>query len=88
MVHGIATPFNFTSIGANLTFAPAIMGNVVIWKPSGYFYSVLLISISDSTVFSNYQIMKIFQEAGLPDGVINYVPGPAETVSGIVLLSV
>jgi len=61
------TPFNFTSIAGNLPAAPAIMGNVVVWKPS------------KTAIYSAAVIMEIFQEAGLPDGVINlvYVSGPA-----------
>lgn len=55
------TPFNFTSIAANLSAAPAMMGNVVVWKPA------------DSQVYSAEIIMEIFREAGLPDGVINMV---------------
>lgn len=60
------TPFNFTSIGGNLPTAPAMCGNVVIWKPS------------DTQVFSAQMFMKILIEAGLPDGVINlvYADGP------------
>lgn len=60
------TPFNFTSIAGNLPAAPAMMGNVVVWKPS------------KTAVYSAAVIMEIFQEAGLPDGVINlvYVGGP------------
>lgn len=56
------TPFNFTAIGANLCSSPALMGNTVIWKPS------------DNAVLSNYYVMKVFMEAGLPAGVINFVP--------------
>jgi len=67
------TPFNFTSIGANLSSAPAQMGNAVIWKPAS------------STVFSNYHIMKLFEAAGLPPGVINFVPGNASTISDVLL---
>jgi 1-pyrroline-5-carboxylate dehydrogenase len=63
------TPFNFTSIGTNLSAAPAIMGNSVIWKPAS------------STVYSNYYIFKIFEAAGLPPGVINFVPGNAGPIS-------
>ena len=61
------TPFNFTSIAGNLPAAPAMMGNVVVWKPS------------KTAVYSAAVIMEILQEAGLPDGVINlvYVGGPA-----------
>lgn len=55
------TPFNFTSIAANLGAAPALMGNTVVWKPS------------KTAVYSAHLIMKVFQEAGLPDGVINLV---------------
>lgn len=63
------TPFNFTAIGGNLVAAPALMGNVVIWKPS------------PSAVYSNYLIHKIFLEAGLPPNVIQFVPGDAEEVT-------
>ncbi len=60
------TPFNFTSIAGNLPAAPAMMGNVVVWKPS------------KTAIYSAAVIMEVFQEAGLPDGVINlvYVSGP------------
>jgi 1-pyrroline-5-carboxylate dehydrogenase len=57
------TPFNFTSIAANLPSAPALMGNVAIWKPS------------EHSMLSNYYLMKLMEEAGLPPGVINFVPG-------------
>src|SRR5881296_266027 len=67
------TPFNFTSIGTNLSSAPAQMGNAVIWKPAS------------STVFSNYHVMKLFEAAGLPPGVINFVPGNASTISDVLL---
>ncbi len=67
------TPFNFTSIGANLSSSPALMGNGVIWKPAS------------STVFSNYYIFKLFEAAGLPPGVINFVPGNAATISDVAL---
>ncbi len=62
------TPFNFVSIGGNLPTAPAMMGNVVIWKPAS------------SVVFSNYQIMKILMEAGMPAGVINFLPGSGSKI--------
>ena len=67
------TPFNFTSIAANLPGAPALMGNVAIWKPS------------HSAVFSNYYLMKVYEEAGLPPGVIQFVPGPAREVTAQLL---
>jgi 1-pyrroline-5-carboxylate dehydrogenase len=67
------SPFNFTSIGGNLSSAPAIMGTTVVWKPAA------------TAVYSNYFIMKLLLEAGLPDGVINFVPGPASTISDAVL---
>lgn len=57
------TPFNFTSIAGNLPTAPALMGNTVVWKPAS------------SAVYSAYYIMQILKAAGLPDGVINLVPG-------------
>jgi 1-pyrroline-5-carboxylate dehydrogenase len=61
------TPFNFTSIAANLCAAPAMMGNVVVWKPS------------DTQIYSAQVIMELFKAAGLPDGVVNivYCDGPA-----------
>jgi len=55
-------PFNFTAIGANLCSAPALMGNVVLWKPSG------------TAVLSSYIVFQILREAGLPPGVINFIP--------------
>ena len=67
------TPFNFTSIGGNLPSAPALMGNVVLWKPS------------ESAVYSNYFVARLLEEAGLPPGVINFVPGDPETVTEAVL---
>src|SRR5439155_858679 len=63
------TPFNFTSIGGNLPTAPAIMGNTVVWKPAA------------TAVLSNHFIMPLLAEAGLPPGVINFVPGPSVQVS-------
>ncbi len=68
------TPFNFTSIAGNLPTAPAMMGNVVLWKPAS------------SAVFSAYFLMKMWQEAGLPDGVINFIPGPGSKVGPNVML--
>ena len=56
------SPFNFTAIAGNLAYTPAIMGNGVVWKPS------------DTAILSNHLIYKIFQEAGFPDGVVNFVP--------------
>ena len=69
------TPFNFTAIAANLPASAAMMGNVVVWKPS------------DSQVFSAKIIIDIFKEAGLPDGVINVVFGDALMVTDTVLAS-
>jgi 1-pyrroline-5-carboxylate dehydrogenase len=66
------SPFNFTAIGGNLPGAPALMGNVVIWKPS------------PSAVASNYLIHQIFLEAGMPPGIIQFVPGDAEEVTKVV----
>ena len=57
------SPFNFTSIGGNLPTAPALMGNVAIWKPAR------------TSLFSSYYLMRLLQAAGLPDGVINFLPG-------------
>jgi 1-pyrroline-5-carboxylate dehydrogenase len=67
------TPFNFTSIGGNLPTAPALMGNTVVWKPAS------------TGVLSGYYILKLLEEAGLPPGVINFVPGDAATVSEVLL---
>jgi 1-pyrroline-5-carboxylate dehydrogenase len=67
------SPFNFTSIGGNLPTAPALMGNTVIWKPAS------------SAVYSAYFIMEILKEAGLPDGVINLVPGSGGKVGDPVI---
>ncbi len=67
------SPFNFTSIGGNLPTAPALMGNTVLWKPAS------------TSVLSNYYILKILQAAGLPDGVINFLPGKASQVGDPVL---
>ena len=63
------TPFNFTSIAGNLPTAPALMGNTVIWKPAS------------SAILSAHYIMKLLEEAGLPPGVINFVPGDAALIS-------
>ena len=67
------TPFNFTAIGANLATAPVIMGNTVVWKPAS------------TAVLSNYYLMQLFKEAGLPDGVINFIPGPGPLIGKVVL---
>ena len=67
------TPFNFTSIAGNLPTAPALMGNTVVWKPAG------------TAMLSAYYIMKLLEEAGLPPGVINFVPGDAVSISSVAL---
>ncbi|KAF2842109.1 delta-1-pyrroline-5-carboxylate dehydrogenase 1 [Patellaria atrata CBS 101060] len=67
------TPFNFTAIGANLPVAPALMGNVVLWKPS------------PCAIASNYLVYKILLEAGLPPNVIQFIPGDAEEVTSTIL---
>ena len=69
------TPFNFTSIAGNLPTAPALVGNVALWKPAS------------SSVYSNYHLMKLFEEAGLPKGVINFVPGSGGQVGNPVMAS-
>ncbi len=69
------TPFNFTAIAGNLPACMALMGNVVVWKPS------------DSQVYSAKVIMDIFKEAGVPDGVINVVFGDPEMITDTVLAS-
>ena len=67
------TPFNFTAIGANLATAPAIMGNTVVWKPA------------TTSILSNYYLMQLYKEAGLPNGVINFVPAPGALAGRVAL---
>ncbi len=67
------TPFNFTSIAANLPTAPALMGNTVVWKPAS------------SAMYSAYYLMKLYEQAGLPPGVINFVAGDAGMISKVLL---
>jgi 1-pyrroline-5-carboxylate dehydrogenase len=67
------TPFNFTSIGANLPTAPAILGNTVVWKPAS------------TAVLSAYYNFRLLEAAGLPPGVINFLPGDAAAISSAVL---
>ena len=67
------TPFNFTAIGGNLPTAPALMGNAVVWKPAA------------TAMLSNWYVFKLLEEAGLPPGVINFVPGDAAMISDTLL---
>ncbi len=67
------SPFNFTSIAANLATAPAMMGNTVLWKPAS------------TAILSGYYLMQLYKAAGLPDGVINFIPGSGATIGNIVL---
>jgi len=67
------TPFNFTAIASNLNTSVVLMGNTTVWKPA------------TTSLLSNYYLMKIFEEAGLPPGVINFVPGQGSLISSIVL---
>jgi 1-pyrroline-5-carboxylate dehydrogenase len=67
------TPFNFTSIMANLPTAPALMGNTVVWKPAS------------SAMFAAHYLMRLLEAAGMPPGVINFVPGDAAMIAGVVL---
>jgi len=67
------SPFNFTSISANLAMAPVLMGNTVVWKPA------------TTSLLSNYYLMKIYKEAGVPDGVINFIPGKGSVIGNKVL---
>jgi 1-pyrroline-5-carboxylate dehydrogenase len=67
------TPFNFTAIGGNLTTAPALMGNTVIWKPAS------------SAMLSSYYTLRLLEEAGLPPGVINFLPGDAVQITNALL---
>lgn len=65
------TPFNFTSIASNLCLSPVLMGNVCIWKPS------------TTSLLSNYLLMKIYKEAGVPDGVVNFLPGSSSVIGKV-----
>jgi 1-pyrroline-5-carboxylate dehydrogenase len=69
------TPFNFTSIAGNLPTAPALMGNTCLWKPAS------------TSVYSNWFLMQLLKEAGLPDGVINFLPGRGSEVGDPVFAS-
>ena len=69
------SPFNFTAIGGNLTASPALMGNTVVWKPAS------------TSAYSSYFLMRLLQEAGLPDGVINLVYGPGAAIGDPALAS-
>lgn len=69
------TPFNFTSIASNLNMAPAMMGNTTVWKAS------------ITAILSNYYIMKVFMEAGLPAGVVNFLCGQGSVIGGVALAS-
>ncbi len=66
-------PFNFFSIGGNLAIAPAVVGNTVLWKPAS------------SVIYSSYVIMELYKEAGLPDGVVNFLPGSGSQIGNKVL---
>lgn len=65
------TPFNFTSIASNLCMSPVLMGNVALWKPS------------TTSLLSNYYLMKLYEEAGLPAGVINFLPGSGALIGKV-----
>ena len=67
------SPFNFTAIASNLNASVAIMGNTTVWKPA------------TTSLLSSYYLMKIFQEAGMPPGVINFIPGSGSMIGDIVL---
>ena len=67
------SPFNFTAIASNLNTSVVIMGNTTVWKPA------------TTSLLSNYYLMQIFREAGIPDGVINFVPGSGSLLSNIIL---
>ena len=67
------SPFNFTAIGGNLTTAPALMGNTVIWKPAS------------SAILSGYYTLKVLEAAGMPPGVVNFIPGDAREITNLLL---
>lgn len=66
------TPFNFTAIASNLNMSPAVMGNTILWKPA------------TTSILSNYVLMDIYKEAGLPDGVVNFIPGAGSVIGNAV----
>jgi len=63
------SPFNFTAVASNLNMAPVLMGNTTVWKPAG------------TAVLSNYHLLRVFTEAGLPPGVVNFLPGSGKLVA-------
>ncbi len=67
------SPFNFTAIAGNLPTAPAMMGNTIVWKPAS------------TAVYSGYFLTQLWREAGLPDGVINFIPAPGGQVGNVLL---
>ena len=67
------SPFNFTAIGGNLAGAPALLGNAVLWKPAS------------TAMLSGYYVMRLLETAGLPPGVINFLPGDAVSISNVIL---
>jgi 1-pyrroline-5-carboxylate dehydrogenase len=67
------SPFNFTAIGGNLTTAPALMGNTILWKPAS------------SAILSGYYTLKVLEAAGMPPGVINFIPGEAREITSLLL---
>lgn len=67
------SPFNFTAIASNLNMSPAVMGNTLLWKPAS------------TSLLSSYFLMKIYKEAGLPDGVINFIPGQGSLIGKIAM---
>jgi 1-pyrroline-5-carboxylate dehydrogenase len=69
------SPFNFTAIGSNLNMSPVLMGNTTVWKPAS------------TSILSSYLLMQIFREAGLPDGVINFLPGSGALIGRVALAS-
>ncbi len=69
------SPFNFTAIASNLNMSPVLMGNTTVWKPA------------TTSILSNYYLMKIFEEAGVPAGVINFLPGSGSVIGKVVFNS-
>lgn len=67
------SPFNFKALAANLPMAPVMMGNTVVWKPA------------TTSLLSSYYLMKIFMEAGVPAGVLNFVPGSGSDITSVLL---
>jgi 1-pyrroline-5-carboxylate dehydrogenase len=81
------TPFNFLAIGANLNAAPALMGNVTLWKPADTAMYGVRAQPPPPSPPQSYLIMKVFEEAGLPPGVVQFVPIRPPNVASKIMIA-